>query len=67
MAVKHKKKPFWGLQYHPESVCTDHEGHKVLQNWFSEAGLESRIFPGDWPGREDGVSYQDVVVAGRAA
>ncbi|ROW08883.1 hypothetical protein VMCG_02987 [Cytospora schulzeri] len=34
MAVKHRRKPFWGLQYHPESVCTEEEGNKVLQNWF---------------------------------
>ncbi|KUI52669.1 Aminodeoxychorismate synthase [Cytospora mali] len=37
MAVKHQRKPFWGLQYHPESVCTEEEGNKVIQNWFSLA------------------------------
>lgn len=34
MAVKHRRKPFWGLQYHPESVCTEEEGSRVIQNWF---------------------------------
>lgn len=34
MAVRHVEKPFWGLQYHPESVCTGREGEKVIQNWF---------------------------------
>lgn len=34
MAVKHRRKPFWGLQYHPESVCTEEEGNRVLKNWF---------------------------------
>lgn len=34
MAVKHRRKPFWGLQYHPESVCTEEEGNRVIQNWF---------------------------------
>ncbi|KAM0324115.1 hypothetical protein ACHAQA_008307 [Verticillium albo-atrum] len=37
MAVKHREKPFWGVQYHPESICTHAAGHAVLQNWFQEA------------------------------
>ncbi|CAM1508069.1 Fc.00g049170.m01.CDS01 [Cosmosporella sp. VM-42] len=37
MGVKHARKPFWGLQYHPESVCTDPTAHAVLKNWFTEA------------------------------
>ncbi|KAL2163151.1 hypothetical protein VTH06DRAFT_6987 [Thermothelomyces fergusii] len=37
MAVRHRTKPFWGVQYHPESVCTQEEGNKVILNWFREA------------------------------
>ncbi|KAK4177209.1 putative aminodeoxychorismate synthase [Triangularia setosa] len=37
MAVKHRTRPFWGVQYHPESVCTEEEGNKVIVNWFREA------------------------------
>lgn len=37
MAVKHRHKPFWGVQYHPESVCTEPEGDKVVKNWFTQA------------------------------
>jgi para-aminobenzoate synthetase len=37
MAVKHRSKPFWGVQYHPESVCTEEEGNKVILNWFRQA------------------------------
>lgn len=37
MALKHRKKPFWGLQYHPESVCTEEEGSKVIRNWMTQA------------------------------
>lgn len=37
MAVKHHSKPFWGVQYHPESVCTEGEGNKVVKNWFEQA------------------------------
>ncbi|KAI0457107.1 aminodeoxychorismate synthase [Xylaria acuta] len=37
MGVRHRTKPFWGLQYHPESVCTESAGHQVIVNWFQEA------------------------------
>ncbi|KAI0389888.1 aminodeoxychorismate synthase [Xylariaceae sp. FL0594] len=37
MGVRHRSKPFWGLQYHPESVCTESTGHQVIRNWFQEA------------------------------
>ncbi|OIW29575.1 para-aminobenzoate synthase-like protein [Coniochaeta ligniaria NRRL 30616] len=37
MAVKHRTKPYWGLQYHPESVCTEVEGNRVIKNWFELA------------------------------
>ncbi|KAL7625119.1 hypothetical protein AAE478_004333 [Parahypoxylon ruwenzoriense] len=37
MGVRHRAKPFWGLQYHPESICTEPTGHQVIKNWFQEA------------------------------
>ncbi|KAF7548736.1 hypothetical protein G7046_g8569 [Stylonectria norvegica] len=37
MAVKHRRKPFWGIQYHPESICTDQAAQRVIYNWFQEA------------------------------
>ncbi|RWA12375.1 hypothetical protein EKO27_g2750 [Xylaria grammica] len=37
MALRHTEKPFWGLQYHPESVCTQSESNTVVKNWFQEA------------------------------
>lgn len=37
MAMKHQRKPFWGLQYHPESVCTEETGNRVIRNWFKQA------------------------------
>ncbi|KAI1458400.1 para-aminobenzoate synthase [Annulohypoxylon moriforme] len=37
MGMKHRTKPFWGLQYHPESICTELTGHQVIKNWFNEA------------------------------
>lgn len=37
MAMKHRSRPFWGVQYHPESVCTEVQGNNVIKNWFHEA------------------------------
>lgn len=32
MAVQHKTLPIYGVQYHPESIATQH-GHRLLQNF----------------------------------
>ena len=37
VAVRHRTKPFWALQYHPESICTTEESGKVIENWFVDA------------------------------
>ncbi|KAH7058922.1 ADC synthase [Macrophomina phaseolina] len=37
MSLKHRIKPFWGVQYHPESICTDLEGARIIQNWWCQA------------------------------
>ena len=37
LAVRHIYKPYWALQYHPESICTNNESHKVIQKWFTQA------------------------------
>jgi para-aminobenzoate synthetase len=34
MALKHTSKPFWAVQYHPESVCTDGGGSEVISNFW---------------------------------
>ncbi|KAH7192276.1 ADC synthase [Fusarium flagelliforme] len=40
--VRHLRKPFWGLQYHPESVCTEKNAQGVIINWFQAALQWSR-------------------------
>jgi para-aminobenzoate synthetase len=37
VAVRHKAKPFWALQYHPESICTNTGSKLVIRNWFRHA------------------------------
>lgn len=32
MAVRHATRPVFGVQFHPESILTEH-GHALLQNW----------------------------------
>lgn len=39
MAVRHKHLPIEGVQFHPESVLTEH-GHHMLANWLTECGDE---------------------------
>lgn len=34
MGVRHKHRPFWAVQYHPESVCTDDGGIEVVANFW---------------------------------
>ncbi|KAI4188742.1 MAG: hypothetical protein L6R41_001932 [Letrouitia leprolyta] len=37
MAVKHRDKPFYGTQFHPESICSDEGCQKIVENWWLEA------------------------------
>lgn len=44
VGVRHKTKPFWALQYHPESICTNEESQGIIRNWFREARTWSKIY-----------------------
>lgn len=42
MAIQHKSLPINGVQFHPESVLTEH-GHTLLANWLTECGDKNAL------------------------
>ncbi len=42
MGVKHRKRPIFGLQFHPESVLTPH-GLRIVENFLKLASVQSLI------------------------
>jgi para-aminobenzoate synthetase len=36
MAIEHTSRPLWGVQFHPESICTQY-GHKLFENFYALA------------------------------
>jgi anthranilate synthase/aminodeoxychorismate synthase-like glutamine amidotransferase len=38
MGLKHKAKPIYGLQFHPESILTEH-GKKMIANFLALKGV----------------------------
>ncbi|GAA4488591.1 aminodeoxychorismate synthase component I [Rhodococcus olei] len=41
MAVRHRELPMWGVQFHPESICTDH-GRELLENFAALTPVRAR-------------------------
>ncbi|MEM1106170.1 MAG: aminodeoxychorismate/anthranilate synthase component II [Pseudomonadota bacterium] len=37
MALRHRARPVFGVQFHPESLLTDH-GQRLLANWLAQTG-----------------------------
>ncbi len=40
MAVRHREQPLWGVQFHPESIFSEH-GHAMLRNFLNLSGETS--------------------------
>lgn len=62
VAARHKERPWWGMQYHPESICTNEESKETIINWMAEVNeynratgrriLQDGKMRGDMPVRE---------------
>jgi para-aminobenzoate synthetase component 2 len=42
MSLRHKSLPIEGVQFHPESVLTEH-GHLMLANWLTQCGDKNAL------------------------
>jgi anthranilate synthase/aminodeoxychorismate synthase-like glutamine amidotransferase len=56
MALRDRRRPVWGVQYHPEALLTEH-GHALLVNFLALAagkpapGTTADLPPGEYSGR----------------
>jgi len=41
MGFRHRELPIHGVQFHPESIATEH-GHAMLANFMRLAGIEAK-------------------------
>jgi para-aminobenzoate synthetase len=44
MGIEHTSRPIWGVQFHPESIATEH-GRAIAENFYAMAGRRRGIAP----------------------
>ncbi len=42
MGLQHDELPIHGVQFHPESIASEH-GHDILRNFLDIAGVNTRV------------------------
>ena len=47
MGLRHRTAPVEGVQFHPESVLSEH-GHRLLGNWLARNRVTNRPPPNDY-------------------
>jgi para-aminobenzoate synthetase len=60
MGVEHRTRPMWGVQFHPESIATEH-GLQIARNFYAMAerrapGTPAASIPTEPPGRRADIS-----------
>jgi len=50
MGIEHTERPIWGVQFHPESIATEH-GRAIAENFYALAGRIRGLPPTDSGGR----------------
>ena len=65
MGIEHRQRPMWGVQFHPESIATDH-GARLVENFYAMARerkappVRATMRPQSAPRRADGVARAGV-------
>jgi para-aminobenzoate synthetase len=65
MGIEHRKRPMWGVQFHPESIATDH-GARLVENFF-ELARERKETPVRATKRPQGVRPRNAPAAKKAS
>jgi len=52
MGIEHTERPIWGVQFHPESIATEH-GRAIAENFYALASRLRGVPPSEKPGRRD--------------